>query len=127
MKTLLIMATALSLAGCAGTVAAPPVAQPAPAVVVPVGVVAQADQVILSGERAFAAAELAYITAADGVGRLAELGVIRGAAATRVRGLNAQARTLLVRGKAIADGAEKARIAAQLFGIADVLKSIRSR
>lgn len=89
------------------------------------GVVAKAGTVVLTGARAFAAAELGYTTAADGVGILVDHGVIKGAAATRVRALNAQARGVLVKGKATADMAEKARLATQLFGITDSLNAIK--
>lgn len=107
---------ATTLTGCA-TVA--PIAATAS------GVAVKADTVILSGERAFAAAELGYTTAADGVGHLVDTGLIKGATATTIRGLNAQARGLLVKGKATADMAEKARLATQLFGIADRLNAFK--
>ncbi|MDQ2763155.1 MAG: hypothetical protein M3Y22_06580 [Pseudomonadota bacterium] len=84
----------------------------------------KADTVILTGERAFAAAELVYITAAKGVGILADQGVIHGAVADQVRGYNAIARDALVKGKAAADTAEKARAAATLFDIADRINAI---
>lgn len=77
------------------------------------------DRLVLPGARAFAAAELAYITAADGAGRLARAGVLRGAAAARVRRWNRQARVVLVRGHAAVDGAAKAQAAAALFTLAD--------
>ena len=108
-RHILSLALVASLAACA----APPAPSPAR------GVVAQADTVILSGERGFAAAELAYITAADGVGHLVDQGVIRGPAAATARGWNAQAQALLIRGKAATNAAEKARDAAQLFDLAD--------
>ena len=121
MKRLLAASLALALSACAGMIGTDPVSAPAPATT---GVIAKADTVILTGERGFAAAELAYITAADGVAKLADAGVIRGATATTVRGWNAQARALLVRGKATADTAEKARDAAALFGFADKLNAL---
>ncbi len=114
-----LVAASLALAGCTPlTVARGPSDPP------PTGIVATADRVVLTGERGFAVAELAYITAADGVGRLADNGVITGATATQVRAWNAQARALLVKGKATADAAEKASAAADLFGIADRLNSL---
>lgn len=86
---------------------------------------ATGDHVVLSGARAFAVAELAYITAADGVGRLADAGLVRGPLATEVRTWNRRARQLLVAGKGTADMAQKARAAAELFGIADRLQTLR--
>jgi uncharacterized membrane protein len=117
MKRLVAFA-ALALAACAPMTAS--TAPPAPAG----GVVAQAGTVILSGQRAFAAAELGYTTAATGVGLLVDAGVIHGAVATRVRGYNAEARKWLIAGKSTGDAAEQARAAAQLFGIADRLDAI---
>jgi len=117
MKRHLLATAALALAGCAAARDAAPPARPA-------AVVASAGTVILSGERAFAAAELAYITAADGAGHLVDAGVIHGAAATRVRAWNSTARTALVAGKAAADTAEKARAAVTLFGLADQLNAL---
>jgi hypothetical protein len=77
------------------------------------------DRLVLSGARAFAAAELAYITAADGAGRLARASVLRGESAARVRRWNGEARRVLARGHAAIDGAAKARAAAELFTLAD--------
>lgn len=114
MKRLILASLALALSSCAAMPAAPPSAT----------VIAKADTVILTGERGFAAAELIYITAAHGVGRLVDAGKITGTTAKRVRGWNAEARDLLVKGKATADAAEKARDAARLFGIADSLNAI---
>lgn len=116
---LLLMSMGLALAACAAPNVAISVA-PTP----PSSVVAKAGTVVLTGERAFAVAELAYITAADGVGRLVQAGVIHGATAERVRSWNAAARDLLVKGKATADIAEKARSAAALFSVADQLNSL---
>ena len=114
----ILIAATLALAGCTDV----PVAQvPAPPTG---GVVAKAGTVVLSGRRAFAAAELAYITAADGVGRLVDRGVIKGATATRVRGWNAEARVALNKGKATADAAQQASAAAALFGISDRLNAL---
>lgn len=87
-------------------------------------VIARADTVILTGERGFAAAEVVYTAASHGVGRLVDAGAIKGATATRVRGWNTQARGLLVKGKATADAAERARAAAGLFGLADNLNAL---
>lgn len=114
MKRLMI-AVALCAAALSGCVTAP--AAP--------GVATTAGTVVLTGERAFAVAELTYTTAADGVGVLVDHGVIKGATATKVRALNATARELLVKGKATADMAEKARLATQLFGIADGLNALK--
>ena len=108
-----ILLASLALAACT-PMPAPPTS----------GVMVQADVVVLTGERAFAAAELAYITAAKGVGLLVDQGVIRGELAQRVRGYNTTARAVLVTGKATADAAEKARAAAALFQIADRLNTI---
>lgn len=120
--SLLMMSMGLALAACAAPNAA---IEAAPATTSAAsGAIARADTVVLTGERAFAVAELAYITAADGVGRLVDAGVIRGATAERVRGWNAEARKLLVRGKATVDAAEKARAAASLFGFADKLNAL---
>ena len=111
MKRLFLATAALALASCATMpLGLPDKAAP---------VVAAAGTVILSGERGFAAAELAYITAADGVGRLADNDVITGSTATWFRDRNAEARRLIVKGKATADAVEKARLAAEIFGIAD--------
>lgn len=124
----------LALSACtpAAVTAEPPatapsaVPAPTPTPVPPAatGVIAQAGTVILTGERAFAVAELTYTTAANGVARLVDAGLIRGATATRVRAWNAEARAALVKGKAIADVAERARLAAQLFGLADKLNTV---
>jgi len=108
-----LLACTLALPGC---VSMPPGAS---------GVAVQADKVILTGQRAFGVAELTYTTAADGVGVLVDNGVIRGAAATKARAWNATARGLLVQGKATADAAEKARIAARLLGIAADLNTLK--
>lgn len=116
MKRLIFASLALALSACVSTPSATPPSS--------TGVVAKADTVILTGERGFAAAELAYITAADGVGRLVDTGAIHGTTATLVRGWNAQARAVLVNGKATVDAAEKARDAAALFGIADKLTAL---
>jgi hypothetical protein len=113
MKRLILATAALALASCDRY---PPPASPT--------TVAVADTVVLTGARAFAAAELTYTTAANGVGRFVDAGLIKGATATKVRGWNAQARTLLVKGKATADAAEKARAAASLFGLADNLNTL---
>jgi len=115
MKRLFLAAVALALSACGPMTATPPVSA---------GAVATADRVILTGERAFAVAELAYITAAKGVGIAADAGLIRGATAERVRGWNATARAALVRGKATTDAAVKARAAAELLGIADNLNAL---
>ncbi len=125
MKRLIIAALACALAACSGATIAPP---STPSTIAVVGdVVAKADTVVLTGARGFAVAELAYITAADGIGKLADNGVIRGAAATRARALNADARKWLVTGKATTDGATKALAAAKLLNIADALNAILGR
>jgi hypothetical protein len=118
MKRLFFAMAICALSGCTTMAASPVAAQAA-------GVVAKADTVVLTGERAFAVAELAYTTAADGVGVLVDNGVIHGATATTVRSINTTARALLVKGKATADMAEKARIATQLFGFADSLNALK--
>lgn len=118
MKRLILASFALALSACAGM--SLPVSTPTAAT----GVIAKADTVILTGERGFAAAELVYTTAAHGVGRLVDHDAITGTTASKVRGWNAEARDLLVKGKATADAAEKARDAARLFGIADSLNAI---
>ena len=114
MKRLIIATLALVLSAC--TVATAPPST---------GVMAKADTVILTGERGFAAAELGYITAASGVAILVRNGAITGSTATLVRSWNAPARDVLVRGKATADMAEKARLATQLFGITDKLNALK--
>lgn len=122
----------LGLALCACTPLAPaagPAVSPAApdnghASVVATGAIAKGGRVILSGERAFAVAELAYTAAANGVGRLVDAGVIRGGTATWVRARNAQARELLVAGKATADTARRAQAATELFGIAQALGAL---
>ena len=43
----------------------------------------------------------------------------------RIRALNAEARPLLVKGKATADAAEKARAAARLFDITTALDALK--
>lgn len=124
---LLLMSFAVALTACAAPVvqspgsAPTPITQPAPAVI------ARADTVILTGERAFGVAELAYITAADGIGRLADDGAVTGTTAAAIGAINVEARRWLVRGKAATDAAEKARAAAALFGLADKLNAFRSR
>ncbi len=122
MKRLFLTAMALALSACAAGV--PAIATSG---TVPAPIVIKAGNVVLTGARAFAVAELAYITAADGVGKLADNGAITGATADRVRVLNAGARQLLVTGKMTADGAEKARAAAQLLNIADALSALIGR
>jgi len=122
-RLMIAMACAMALSACALTPDAASNGSTATGAVA--GVVAKAGTVVLTGERAFAAAELGYTTAADGIGVLVDHGVIKGIAATRVRSLNASARTALVKGKATADMAEKARLATQLFGITDSLNALK--
>lgn len=139
MRLLTIAGLALALTACSAASAPPqrgtpaPAASPAPDMPVhqapidaaaPEGVTASAGGVVLTAERAFAAAELGYTVAANGVARLVDAGFITGDTATRVRGWNAAARRLLVAGKATADAAEKARVAADLFGITDRLNAL---
>lgn len=126
MATLGIALAPLSLVGlgaCVGTTVA--AEAPVPAEAPAFDIQATGDHVVLSGARAFAAAELAYITAADGVGRLADAGIVRGSLATEVRTWNRRARQLLVAGRGTADVARKASVAAELFGIADRLQKLR--
>ena len=80
---------------------------------------------ILSGERAFGVAELAYTTAAHGVEMLVDTGVIKGPTATKFRTLNATARGLLVNGKSAANAADKARAAAELLGIVSQINALK--
>jgi hypothetical protein len=127
MKRLFLAMTTLALSACGPITPPATPSTTAPVVGVVSSVIAKADTVILTGERGFAVAELAYITAADGVGKLADHGAIRGATATRVRGWNAEAKGLLIAGKATADAAEKARAAARLFNIADALDALTGR
>ena len=115
MKRLFLATAALALASCATM----PLGLPNKAA----PVVAAAGTVILSGERGFAVAELAYITTADGIGRLVDNGAITGTTATWFRERNAEARSLIVKGKATADAVEKARLAAEIFGINDSIKN----
>jgi hypothetical protein len=115
MKRVLLAALALAAAACTTM----PVTGPAPS-----APIAQAGSVILSGERAFAAAEIVYTAAANSVGRAVDAGLIRGATATKLRAWNAEARSWIVKGKATADKAEKARAAAALFGFADSLNAL---
>ncbi len=130
MKRLIIATMACALAACTGATSAP-LATPStevPSSIAVVGdVAAKADTVVLTGARGFAVAELAYITAADGIGKLADAGVIRDATATRARALNADARKWLVTGKSASDGATKAMAAAKLFNITDALNVILGR
>ncbi|MES2289281.1 MAG: hypothetical protein V4530_06035 [Pseudomonadota bacterium] len=109
-----MVAAALALSGCGASLA--PLSAGS--------VVATADHVVLSGQRAFGAAEVVYTAAAKLSGVAADRGLITGATATRVRGWNAEARDLLIRGKATSDAAEKARAAARLFDISDSLNAI---
>jgi hypothetical protein len=122
---MLNLGLALMLCACAATATPGPAVLPAQQPAVPsapiADVVANAGTVVLTGERAFALAELAYTTAANGVGRLVDAGVIRGATATNVRRWNARARELLVTGKATANTVRKAEAATELFGLADNL------
>ena len=115
MKRVFLAALALACAACATA----PVTTLRPS-----APIAQAGSVILSGERGFAAAEIVYTVAANSVGRAVDLGKISGATASKVRGWNAEARDWLVKGKATADEAEKARAAAALFGFADSLDAL---
>jgi len=85
----------------------------------------QADRLVLTGERGFALAELAYTVAAQAAGKLVDRGVIAGPTATRVRGINAKARGILVDGKAAADQAEKAVAATNLLALTDQLNALR--
>lgn len=112
MKRPFVASLALALSACATTPGASPLTADTLEAAIP------------TGERGFAAAELAYITAARGVGRLMDAGLISGEMAVTVRGWNADARRLLVRGKATAGAAEKVRVAALLFGIADRLNAL---
>ncbi len=121
MKRLIFAALALALGACSVGTPPPTTAGSTPGPIATV--VDKADTVILTGERAFAVAELGYITAAKGVGIAVDAGLIAGSTATWVRARNAEARELLVKGKATADIAEKARIAARLFGITDSLNA----
>lgn len=124
MKRLMIATVlcALALSGCG----VPAVnSTPTPATTPTTGVVAKAGTVIMSAERGFGAAELAYTEAADGVGLLVDAGVIHGATATVFRGLNAKGRDILVRGKATGDLAEKARLATELFGVRDSINALK--
>jgi hypothetical protein len=114
----LLIAASLALASCTAAPVAQIPAPPAP------DVVAKAGTVVLSGRRAFAAAEISYITAADGVGRLVDRGVIKGALATRVRGWNAEAGEALRKGKSTADAAAQGSAAATLFGVSDRLNAL---
>ncbi|WP_425230219.1 hypothetical protein [Sphingomonas sp.] len=120
-----VAAVGAAPAPAAQATAAPATTAPTPIVTSVASAVAQADRVVLTGERAFAVAELAYTTAAAGVGDLVDAGVIHGATAVRVRGWNAQARTALVIGHTATSAAEKARAAAALFGFADQLDAVR--
>jgi hypothetical protein len=116
MMRMILATAALALASCTTTpVAGPPSSAP----------IAKAGSVILSGERGFAAAEIVYTAAANNVGRAVDAGMIHGATATKVRGWNAEARKAIVKGKATADLAEKARAAAALFGFADSLNALK--
>lgn len=125
MKQLMIALTALALSAC--SVGTPPPTTPTATPGAVATVVAKADAVILTGERAFAVAELAYITAAKGVGIWADSGTMPASVATRIRGWNAEARDLLVKGKATADAAERARSAARLLDIAGAIDAITGR
>lgn len=120
MKRLILATIALALSACTG-LAPSTTAGSTPSPIA--AAVAKADTVILTGERAFAVAELGYITAAKGVGIAVDAGLSTGATATWVRARNVEARSLLVKGRATADIAEKARIAARLFGITDSLNA----
>lgn len=120
MRTL-IGVLGLALCACAPLAPAAQPSEPAAPDNGHAGVVAKGNRVILTGERAFAVAELTYTATANGVGRLVDAGVIRGGTATWVRARNARARELLVDGKATADTARKARAASELFGIAQAL------
>ena len=139
MRLPMIASLVLALAACSAASAPPqpgspaPIDSPAPDAPVnpapidadtPADVSASAGGVLLTAERGFAVAELGYTVAASAVGRLVDVGLIQGATATRVRGWNANARRLLVAGKATADAAEKARVAAELFGITDRLNAL---
>lgn len=73
----------------------------------------------MSGERAFAVAELMYTTAAEGARLGIRNGMIKGASAAWVRERNAEFREWLVKGKTTTDAVEKARLAAQIFAIPD--------
>ena len=109
----LILALALGLTACGGD--ARPVA--------PGSVAATVDRVVLNGARGFAVAELWYTTGAEIAAKQVDRGRITGATATKVRAWNAEARHLLVTGKATADKAEKAAAAARLFDIGDLLRN----
>jgi hypothetical protein len=128
---LIIAGLALALSACAaGTPPPATPAAPAPTASAPTTiatVVARADSVILTGERAFAVAELGYITAAEGARLAIRNGFIKGDAAAWVRDRNAEVRVWLVRGKATADAAEKARLAAQIFNVTDRLSALTGR
>ena len=128
---LLLGSLMMTLAACAAPAVQSPATAPAPVTTpapAPIGAaIARAGTVILTGERAFAVAELGYLTAADGVGRLVSDGVIHGDTAAQVRGWNAEARRWLVRGHAASDAAEKARASTALFGLTDKLNALRGK
>ena len=121
MKRLLVASLALALSACAGMTA--PVLTPSSTPPTS-GIITKAGTVILTGERAFAAAEVEWQSAIAIGQKLVARGVIKGDTATTVRGWNATARDLIVKGKAAADGAEKARAAAGLFGLVDKLSAL---
>lgn len=113
-RSLIALAACVALTACSLT--APPSSTPPPAS--SGGIVATAGTVVMTGARAFAAAELVYISAAEGVTIAARNGLIRGALATEIREKNRIAGEWLVKGKAATDSATKAVAAAELLRIA---------
>lgn len=127
MRKLLVIAAATSMmliGGCLGSSSTGPAsASDAPAK----PAIATADMVIMTGARAFGVAELTYQTLAEGARGLIRAGAIKGQDAAKVAAIARDAQPILERGKATADAALKARMAADLFGLADRLKSLTKR
>lgn len=122
LRLTLVVALALALAWLAAACTPTrgrPVSSPS------AGASAAGEQLVLDGARGFALAELAYVTAAQATTVLVRGGVIKGETATKVRALNAEARRLLVTGRAALGAAEKARLAAELLGLTERLDAIR--
>lgn len=121
-RYLAIAVIALATTACAGPSAiAPPVASPPPPAAAPE---LPLDRTLLAARRSFAAAEIEW-QSAIAVGRaLTARGVIRGDTAVTVRRWNAEARRLIVAGKAAVDTAGAVRAATGLLALVDKLNAI---
>jgi hypothetical protein len=116
---------AVAVSACTMPAVAPPAsALPAQQATTPV---APGVDLALQAARGFAAAELEW-QSAIAIGRaLTARGLIKGQTAITVRRWNAEARAVIVRGKAAVDAAEQVRLTASLLGLVGKLDAITGR